>query len=176
MRDLVGAIDTTHGNRVPIDRAYWSAQFTKLAAEGLFERAAVAGGVHNCYAFVNTTSWVKGRVALAGDAAHALPPTLGQGAGLSLTNTLLLARYVSSGDDLADALAAWERDWRWVSDRTQTWARRYDWITSEWPRSVYPLRDAVIWGLGKSRRFNSYMRIADRIDAGQTVLSVPPSR
>jgi 2-polyprenyl-6-methoxyphenol hydroxylase-like FAD-dependent oxidoreductase len=116
-------------------------------------------------------------VALAGDAAHALPPTLGQGAGLSLTNTLLLSRYVSSSDDLADALAAWERDWRWVSDRTQTWARRYDWITSEWPRSVYPLRDAVIWGLGKSRRFNSYMRIADRIDApGETVLGVPPSR
>ena len=171
---LIAPLEDQQGTRVPIDRAYWSARFPRLAAEGFFERAAVADGVHHRYPFVSTTSWVKGRVALAGDAAHALPPTLGQGAGLSLTNTLLLARYVSSSDDLADALAAWERDWRWVSDRTQTWARRYDWITSEWPRSVYPLRDAVIWGLGKSRRFNSYMRIADRIDApGQTVLSAP---
>ena len=84
---------------------------------------------------------------------------------MSLMNALLLSEYVSSRSDVPAALAAWEREWRWISDRTQTWSRRYDWITSEWPRSAYPLRDAVIWAIGKSRRFNGYMRIADRVDA-----------
>jgi 2-polyprenyl-6-methoxyphenol hydroxylase-like FAD-dependent oxidoreductase len=114
---------------------------------------------------LSTSSWGKGCVALVGDAAHALPPTLGQGVGLSLTNTLLLSQHVSAGDNLRNALRVWENEWRWISDRTQTWARRYDWITSEWPSSFYPLREAIIWGIGKSPRFNSYMRIADRVDA-----------
>ena len=90
-------------------------------------------------------------------------------------NTWLLAERVSSGASVPKALAAWEREWRWVSDRTQAWARRYDWITSEWPRSLYPLRNAVIWSIGKSVRFNNYMRIADRVDApGKRVLPVVP--
>ena len=137
---------------------------------------ASAVGVHHRYPFVSAVSWAKGRVALIGDAAHALPPTLGQGAGLSLTNTLLLSEYVSASADVPDALRRWERDWRWVSDRMQIWSRRYDRITSEWPPSVYPLRDAIIWAIGKSRRFNNYMRIGDQVDAvhqGSKVLSAP---
>jgi 2-polyprenyl-6-methoxyphenol hydroxylase-like FAD-dependent oxidoreductase len=144
---------------------YWAARFPRLAAEGLFQRAAVEEGVHHRYPFVSASSWTRGCVALVGDAAHGLPPTLGQGAGLSLMNTLLLSHYVSSRSDVPEALAAWERDWRWVSNRTQIWARRYDWITSEWPPSGYALRNAVIWAIGKSRRFNGYMRVADRVDA-----------
>jgi 2-polyprenyl-6-methoxyphenol hydroxylase-like FAD-dependent oxidoreductase len=162
---FIAPLDDDRGSRIPLDTEYWAARFPKLAAERLFERADSAEGVHHPYPLVNTRSWVKGRVALVGDAAHALPPTLGQGAGLSLMNTLLLSEYVSARSDVPEALAAWEREWRWLSDRTQTWSRRYDWITSEWPASLYPLRSAVIWAIGKSRRFNSYMRIADRVDA-----------
>jgi 2-polyprenyl-6-methoxyphenol hydroxylase-like FAD-dependent oxidoreductase len=178
---LIAPLDDARGGRIPLDTDYWSAHFPGLTQQGFFDRAATAEGVHHRYPFVGTLSWVKGRVALVGDAAHALPPTLGQGAGLALTNTLLLSQYVASGQDLHEALAAWQQEWRWISDRTQIWARRYDWITSEWPRSIYPLRDAVIWGIGKSRRFNEYMRVADRVDASRrTVLPVadvaPPPR
>ncbi|MGH8263907.1 MAG: FAD-dependent monooxygenase [Steroidobacteraceae bacterium] len=162
---LIAPLDDSRGTKVPIDKDYWSANFPRLAHEGLFERADAAVGVHHRYPLVSTLAWAKGCVALAGDAAHALPPTLGQGAGLSLTNTLLLSQYVSASPNVPEALSAWEREWRWISDRTQKWARRYDWLTSEWPQSVYPLRDAVIWAIGKSPRFNSYMRIADRVDA-----------
>ena len=162
---FIAPLSDARGSRLPIDKDYWGAYFPKLAAEGLFERAHRAEGFHHPYPLVRTRSWIKGRVALVGDAAHALPPTLGQGAGLSLMNTLLLADYVSSSLDLAEALAAWQREWRWLSDRTQIWSRRYDWITSEWPHAAYPLRNAIIWAIGKSRRFNSYMRIADRVDA-----------
>ncbi len=162
---LAAPLNDTRAARAPIDAKYWAASFPALAAEGFFDRAAIAGGVHHPYPFVGIEAWSKGRVALVGDAVHALPPTLGQGAGLSLMNTLLLGEYLASAPDVAKALVRWEKDWRWVSDRTQFCARRYDWITSEWPPSVYGLRDVVIWSVGKSRRLNDYMRIADRVDA-----------
>lgn len=168
---FIAPLTDVRGARLPIDTSYWGQRFPKLASEGLFEHGHNVGAVHHPYPLVCAQSWVKGRVALVGDAAHALPPTLGQGAGLSLMNVLLLSEYVSTGPSITDALVAWQREWRWVSDRTQTWSRRYDWITSEWPPSAYPLRNAIIWAIGKSRRFNGYMRIADRIDApGRRIL------
>jgi 2-polyprenyl-6-methoxyphenol hydroxylase-like FAD-dependent oxidoreductase len=173
---LIAPLDGGRGTKVPIDKEYWAARFPRLAVEGLFERADAAAAVHHRYPLVSTLSWGKGCVALVGDAAHALPPTLGQGAGLSLTNTLLLSEYVSASADVPAALAAWEQEWRWISDRTQKWARCYDRMTSEWPRGLYPLRNAVIWAIGKSTRFNSYMRVADRVDAprGKLLPSAPP--
>jgi 2-polyprenyl-6-methoxyphenol hydroxylase-like FAD-dependent oxidoreductase len=162
---LAAPLDDPDGAHAPIDAKYWAAHFPALKEQGFFDRADIAGGVHHPYPFVGIKAWSKGRVALVGDAVHALPPTLGQGAGLSLMNTLLVSEYLSKASDIPAALAQWERDWRWVSNRTQFCARRYDWITSEWPPSVYWLRKAVISAIGKSRRLNDYMRIADRVDA-----------
>jgi 2-polyprenyl-6-methoxyphenol hydroxylase-like FAD-dependent oxidoreductase len=162
---LAAPLDDPLGASAPINSRYWAEHFPFLQSEGFFERADAAGGVHHPYPFVGIDAWSKGRIALVGDAVHALPPTLGQGAGLSLMNTLLLGEYLSTASDIPAALAQWERDWRWVSNRTQFCARRYDWITSEWPPSVYRLRNAVISAIGKSRRMNDYMRVADRVDA-----------
>lgn len=162
---LAAPLDDALGAYAPLNADYWASHFPALASEGFFERASIAGGVHHPYPFVGTNSWVSGKVALVGDAAHGLPPTLGQGAGLSLTNTFLLAEVLADYEDIANGLLEWERNWRWVSNRTQYWAKRYDWITSEWPRAFYVIRDAIIWAIGRSKRFNRYMRIADRIDA-----------
>jgi 2-polyprenyl-6-methoxyphenol hydroxylase-like FAD-dependent oxidoreductase len=170
---LIAPLGEQSGTVTPIDVEFWSEHFPKLASEGLFERAKNSVCVHHAYPLVRTTSWFSGRVALIGDAAHALPPTLGQGAGLSLTNALLMSRYVSERREIPAALAAWQRDWRWITDRTQRWSRKYDRITSEWPQALYPLRSAAIWAIGRSPRFNSYMRVADRVDAPKnTVLPV----
>ena len=162
---LIAPLDEKRGTVTPIDVEFWSKHFPRLASEGLFERARNSVCVHHAYPLVRTASWFRGRVALIGDAAHALPPTLGQGAGLSLANALLMSRYVSERLEIPAALAAWQRDWRWITDRTQRWSRRYDRITSEWPQALYPVRNAVIWAIGRSPRFNSYMRVADRLDA-----------
>ncbi|MFD7699320.1 FAD-dependent oxidoreductase [Streptomyces caelestis] len=49
-------------------------------------------------------SWHRGRVVLVGDAAHCCPPTLAQGAALSLEDALVLARLLAEAETWDDAL------------------------------------------------------------------------
>jgi 2-polyprenyl-6-methoxyphenol hydroxylase-like FAD-dependent oxidoreductase len=49
-------------------------------------------------------SWHRGRVVLVGDAAHCCPPTLAQGAALSLEDAWVLARLLAESGDWDDAL------------------------------------------------------------------------
>ncbi|MCX5529255.1 FAD-dependent oxidoreductase [Streptomyces sp. NBC_00006] len=49
-------------------------------------------------------SWHRGRVVLAGDAAHCCPPTLAQGAALSMEDAWVLTQMLSAGDTWDDAL------------------------------------------------------------------------
>ncbi|MFC9287709.1 FAD-dependent oxidoreductase [Streptomyces sp. NPDC057052] len=49
-------------------------------------------------------SWHRGRVVLAGDAAHCCPPTLAQGAALSLEDAWVLARLLTGSGAWDDAL------------------------------------------------------------------------
>ncbi|MEW2395496.1 FAD-dependent oxidoreductase [Streptomyces sp. NPDC046862] len=44
-------------------------------------------------------SWHRGRVVLIGDAAHCCPPTIAQGAAMSLEDALVLAELLTSGRD-----------------------------------------------------------------------------
>ena len=46
-------------------------------------------------AFVQTNAWHKSGVFLVGDAAHAMPPNLGQGANSALTDALVLAHLLA---------------------------------------------------------------------------------
>ena len=49
--------------------------------------------------------WSAGRVALLGDACHAMPPFLAQGAGMALEDAVVLARFMKGRtDDVARAL------------------------------------------------------------------------
>ncbi|MFD7768980.1 FAD-dependent oxidoreductase [Streptomyces sp. NPDC059787] len=49
-------------------------------------------------------SWHRGRVVLIGDAAHCCPPTLAQGAALSLEDAWVLAQMLTGADTWDDAL------------------------------------------------------------------------
>jgi 2-polyprenyl-6-methoxyphenol hydroxylase-like FAD-dependent oxidoreductase len=47
-------------------------------------------------------TWVKGRVVLVGDAAHMTTPFIGQGAGISMEDAIVLAKELSLTDGLRD--------------------------------------------------------------------------
>ncbi|HEY9366935.1 FAD-dependent monooxygenase [Streptomyces sp.] len=57
-------------------------------------------------------SFVAGRVALLGDAAHAMTPHLGQGACQALEDAVVLAARISEGPDVARALARYDAERR----------------------------------------------------------------
>src|SRR5262249_13797176 len=63
--------------------------------------------------------WSSGRAAVIGDAAHALPPNIGQGGGCAMMNGLSLAVFLDRFADVPAALEAWERPERPLTDHTQ---------------------------------------------------------
>jgi 2-polyprenyl-6-methoxyphenol hydroxylase-like FAD-dependent oxidoreductase len=58
---------------------------------------------------VDLPCWVLGRIALLGDAAHAMTPNLGQGGCMAIEDALALARELGTGERVEDAL---DRYWR----------------------------------------------------------------
>lgn len=64
--------------------------------------------------------FVRGRVAVLGDAAHAVTPDIGQGACLAIEDAVVLAASLADSADLTAGLAAYDRVRR---PRTQSMAR-----------------------------------------------------
>jgi 2-polyprenyl-6-methoxyphenol hydroxylase-like FAD-dependent oxidoreductase len=76
-------------------------------------------GRYDRFEYIKLKRWSAGRVAVLGDAAHALPPNIGQGAGCSMMNALSLGVFLDRHDDVPEALADWERQERSITDHTQ---------------------------------------------------------
>ncbi len=146
---------------VPVDVESWQASFPRL--KEVIELIRTAEATHHPYCYVRCRAWSAGKVALIGDAAHAMPPTLGQGAGLAITNACALVEALELERSVEDALPAWERRQRWVTDRTQRWSLRYDALTTRWPPPLSDIRSGIIWCVGRARWLNAHMRVADRV-------------
>ena len=56
---------------------------------------------------VRMAEWVKGRVVLIGDAAHASSPSMASGGGMAMEDALVLAETIAAGPSLDQALAAY---------------------------------------------------------------------
>jgi 2-polyprenyl-6-methoxyphenol hydroxylase-like FAD-dependent oxidoreductase len=118
----------------PVDSAYWGEVYPFLPSE-FNKRLDQGNAIRHLYPYVRCATWSHGRVALIGDALHALPPTLGQGVGLSVSNARALVEELDgvSSTRLPDALRRWERTSRPVTDLTQDWSMRYEKLSSRWP-------------------------------------------
>jgi 2-polyprenyl-6-methoxyphenol hydroxylase-like FAD-dependent oxidoreductase len=101
---------------VPLRKTEWKSWFPHLAT--LIDRLG-ADGRYDRFELIKLTRWSAGRVAVIGDAAHALPPNIGQGGGCAMMNGLSLAVFMDKLDDMPAALAAWERQERPLTDHTQ---------------------------------------------------------
>lgn len=73
----------------------------------------------NVYVSLKLKRWSDGRVVILGDAAHGMPPTIGQGAGVAMANAYALAQCVSDTADLSTALRLWEAQNRPPTELTQ---------------------------------------------------------
>jgi len=107
---------------IPIERDLWSATWPHLA--DLFARVGNEGR-WDIYETVSLKRWSQRRVAVIGDAAHGMAPTLGQGAGCAMMNALALAGALAAADDLEAGLMAWEAKARPITDHTQDISHRY---------------------------------------------------
>ena len=64
--------------------------------------------LHNDIEEVWLDRWHRGRVVLLGDAAHAMTPNTGQGAGMALEDAWVLARELARAPTVAHALQTYE--------------------------------------------------------------------
>jgi 2-methyl-3-hydroxypyridine 5-carboxylic acid dioxygenase len=117
---LVAKASDERGVRIPVDTESWIETFPNLAA---ILRRIGDQGRYDLYESNALTDWSKGRVAIIGDAAHAMPPTLGQGAGCAMMNALGLAVALEQSSDVVSALRAWEQRERPLTEHTQHLSR-----------------------------------------------------
>ena len=117
---------------VPLHKDAWISWFPHL--RDLIARLG-DDGRYDRFELIKLKRWSSGRVAVVGDAAHALPPNIGQGGGCAMMNGLSLAVYLDRFVDVSCALEAWERNERPLTDHTQRMSYLLGLPTS-WPPAL----------------------------------------
>lgn len=140
-------VDDISGRQVPVDKETWLKSFPELG--GIIERIDEVGRWDRAIR-VTCRDWYRGRAVLVGDAAHAQPPNLGQGANLTFQNTLALADYLDRYRSVEDGLRAWEKKERPLTDHVQRWTDLYGRAASAWPDRF-------------SRRRSQFLEMATRV-------------
>lgn len=145
---LALGIDDERGRAVPVDKDAWLHSFPHLG--DVIERIG-SEGRWDVLSEVVCTAWSSGRAVVVGDAAHAQPPNLGQGANLAFANSLALAAVLDEARTIESGLRDWEQRQRPITDHTQRWSNLYGAVCEHWPSWLSDVRSFVVWGTGRSR-------------------------
>ncbi len=133
----------------PLNVDNWTARFPRLRAmfEAYPPRSRAPCSPSTLYGYVSCPRWAVGNVAIIGDAAHGLPPTLGQGGGPTLMNAYALSTILHDDTkDAPQALLEWERRVRFISDRTHAPGRAATTASrAACPSQLNFLRPAMVW-------------------------------
>lgn len=106
--------------RTPIDYNVWLESFPHLAP-ALKRVMELKNPRRDTYQTNVLETWTAGKVALIGDAAHAMCPALAQGAGTGMMNSFALGRILGdSSAPVDETLRVWEQKVRPVTDRCQS--------------------------------------------------------
>jgi len=119
---LIGPANDPGVNTVPVDKEYWCRLFPG-EADVLNRIAGTAR--YDQFMLVTVKGWSSGRVGIIGDAVHAQPPNLGQGAGMAMANASALGAALDENPDVATALQQWEARRRPITEQVQLWSYRY---------------------------------------------------
>jgi 2-polyprenyl-6-methoxyphenol hydroxylase-like FAD-dependent oxidoreductase len=93
---------------------------------------------------VDCARWWDGRLALLGDAAHAMAPNVGQGANSALVDAAVLLDELRRGGSLDDALGAYDARRRPAVRRVADVADRLGRLAEATGPVVRALRDRVL--------------------------------
>lgn len=162
-------------NRKSIDKDLWSRSFPQWAH--VFARISDATSVRwDRYTLVKCRTWSAGRAAILGDAAHAMPATVAQGAGFAMSDALSLAIAVDgAGDDLSAALTAWETRQQAVINPSQRFALMLVMASKFWPGNLLDLRTEIVGDILRSQVVEEQMMAASRHSVTDTAAaSVQP--
>ena len=118
---MMAPVEDEEATAVPVRTDIWLPAFPQL--EPAIRRVS-AEGRYDAYETGKLTRWSSGRVAIVGDSAHAMVPSLGQGAGLAMANALGLAVALDEAMDVPDALSGWEERERPLTEHTQDMSAR----------------------------------------------------
>lgn len=136
----------TAAKAVPVRKDIWKRAFPNL--ETLIDRVG-SHGRYDRFELIRLKRWSAGRVAIIGDAAHAMPPNIGQGGGCAMMNALALAVYLDRHREITVALQAWERHERPVTEHAQR-ISYFLGLATTWPSW---LRAAAFAVAGRSKWF-----------------------
>jgi 2-polyprenyl-6-methoxyphenol hydroxylase-like FAD-dependent oxidoreductase len=141
--DVYIALTMLHDDDVakatPVQKDAWKRWFPHL--ETLIDRIGDQGR-YDRFDLIKLKRWSAGKVAVIGDAAHALPPNIGQGGGCAMMNALSLAVHLEREREVSHALEIWERHERPVTEHAQRISYLLG-LPTTWPPSLRALTFSV---------------------------------
>jgi 2-polyprenyl-6-methoxyphenol hydroxylase-like FAD-dependent oxidoreductase len=154
--------DDVDARALPLKGDVWKKSFPHLAP--LIDRIGDVAR-YDRFEYIRLKRWSSGKVAVLGDAAHAIPPNIGQGAGCAMMNALALGFYVNAHHEVLPALKEWEEKERPLTNHTQR-VSLFLGLPTFWPS---PLRSAFHWLAGRSQWLTAQRtRTARHIPTGTT--------
>lgn len=118
---------------------------------------------HDDFLDIRLPRWTQGRVALVGDAAHALLPSAGVGASLAIESACVLADELSRASSIRipEALLRYERRRRSRVDRVQSQSRQLMWMVRPRNALTVGLRNALLRAVPQSLFLSMFKPLMD---------------
>jgi 2-polyprenyl-6-methoxyphenol hydroxylase-like FAD-dependent oxidoreductase len=113
---------------------------------------------------VDCEHWTSGKLVLLGDAAHAMAPNLGQGAGSALADAAVLVWELAQPGEIADAFARYEVRRRPAVRAVQKIAGLLGRLSDLGPAGLRALRDASLHALAPWLVGDVGMRLVEQQD------------